>query len=71
MHNACAVNHQHATSRREEKHTRQNERIRSLVKSQNLPGCITLTAFFFFFLTFKGSHLWNMEVSRLGVESEL
>ena len=27
--------------------------------------------FFFFFFCFLGSHLWHMEVSRLGVESEL
>ena len=35
-------------------------------------GCmLCVCKFFFFFLVFLGPHLWQMEVPRLGVESEL
>ena len=32
---------------------------------------ILVRFFFFFFLSFLGPHPWHMEVSRLGVQSEL
>ena len=34
-------------------------------------GSTLMTSFFFFFAFFLGSHLWHMEVPRLGVKSEL
>ena len=36
-----------------------------------IPLKICNNIFFFFFLVFLGVHLWHMEVTRLGVKSEL
>ena len=40
-------------------------------KGASLSKFLSFFCFFFFFLLFSIPHLWHMEVSRLGVESEL